>query len=153
MTLQGHFHAGIVVADLEQAMARFHDLFGLDFASPRTSVLEGWVENGVPVEGQEVTVSYSRQGPPHIELIQGAASGVFSLQRGEGLHHLGWWADDLRRWMDALTGRGMAMELLASRVAGALTAFYTSPADLHGVRLEFLDADLRIGHEEWIARG
>ncbi|MGH7897958.1 MAG: hypothetical protein ACREQQ_08390 [Candidatus Binatia bacterium] len=77
------FHVGILVANLDEAIERFSLAFGLTFApiGEMRSELHGAFETACVVRA-----TYSREGPPYIELIEGQGDGLFSLARGEGVH-------------------------------------------------------------------
>jgi catechol 2,3-dioxygenase-like lactoylglutathione lyase family enzyme len=74
-------HVGIVVEDLDAAVAEYASL-GLRFSEPQV----------VPIGDWRLTVTFSRQGPPYLELIE-ALPGSPWVSRGAALDHLAWHVD------------------------------------------------------------
>lgn len=122
---QPYFHVGVLVRDLDVAAATFAARLGIDFEPVRTGTL---------ATGDRTRYCYSLQGPPFIELMQMTGEGAF---RGpdEGLHHVGYYETDLPGRCALFDG---PTEPLVRTADGAPLVCYTDPADLHGVRLEFL---------------
>jgi catechol 2,3-dioxygenase-like lactoylglutathione lyase family enzyme len=142
------FHVGILVADLDAAVDRFSEALGLTFAP----VMDGPVE--LRGDGGELRLTmratYSVEGPPHIELIQGQTDGIFSLAGGERLHHLGRWSPS----RDELADAHVCLPTLYSvhQVPGQPPGMWlTDPAELHGVIVEFVDENSRPILEAWIS--
>jgi hypothetical protein len=144
------FHVGILVADITTAVHRFEDVLGLDFGPVRGFDIE-W-EGTQPFKG-EVFAVYSKQGPPYIELLQGAGDGLFSIAGGERIHHLGMWEPG--GW-DAYGARDPrhCLEVMSSlrfESDGPPRQWMTDPDELCGARIEYSDLALRPGIEAWIA--
>src|SRR5258706_8986527 len=97
------FHVGILVADLDVAMRKFSDVFGITFGS----VQEMTVNSHGTFEGKiKMKVAYSMEGPLYIELIEGSDRDcLFSLKNGEGLHHLGVWSEDFPDYQERETNK------------------------------------------------
>ena len=141
------FHVGILVADIDAAIARFSDTLGLAFAP----VMDAPVQLRGADETVDLTMkaTYSREGPPHIELIQGQhEDGIFSLSGGERIHHLGCWAPSLDAGEAVCLPTLYAVHQVPGQPPGMLL---TDPAALHGVVMEFLDEAGRPVLESWIA--
>jgi catechol 2,3-dioxygenase-like lactoylglutathione lyase family enzyme len=145
-------HVGFMVADIDLAIAKFSDVLGLTFNDPITVQLDHLYD---PDYRQgTITVAYSREGPPHYELIQGESHGVYSMEGGgEGLHHVGVWQTDLERRMQTLVEQGMRVEARVLLDDGMLLTAFNNPADLHGVRVEFVDDRDRPTMEEFMRTG
>ncbi len=140
------YHMGVVVADISRAIAELSDQLGIAFEPPMP-VTVGAEYRGV--FGQHaVTVSYGRQGPPYLELLQGAPGGIWALEDGPRMHHLGVWVDDLAKEVARLKAAGMRTEMLGKDAQGNPRLFaYMSNA--HGVRVELVDA---VGRPALLAR-
>jgi hypothetical protein len=136
-----YFHVGILVADLEVAIERFSRVLGLRFGPVS--------DTQTPVAGETVTVehiraTYSVDGPPFLELIQASGDGLFSLQNGEGLHHLGiWWPHNFEDYNRSTVGGELYSQQRICTVSSEPSIWLTAPELLHGVRLEFLDPSMR----------
>ncbi len=145
-------HVGFIVEDIHVAIARFSDVLGVTFNDPVTVHLDH-LYNPDHRPGT-ITVAYSKEGPPHYELIQGEAHGVYSMDGGgEGLHHVGVWETDLERRMSELAEKGLTVEARVLLDDGTLLTAFNDPNDLHGVRVEFIDDRDRTTMEAFMKTG
>jgi methylmalonyl-CoA/ethylmalonyl-CoA epimerase len=123
-------HVGIAVKSLQRTLDRYRAL-GLETES---------VEE-VPAQG--VRVAFLRAGGVRIELLESLRpDGViarFIERRGEGLHHLAFATEDIRREMDRLAHSGFEFVDSEPRPGahGRLVAF-VRPRSVHGVLLELV---------------
>jgi hypothetical protein len=152
MTVTPMFHYGILVQDIEAAMERFGDLMGFTFHEPTTVHLNRLAD---PVEHQiEFRATYSRQGPPFMELMEMAGDGIYASRHGEGIHHIGLWDPNIEMNRARLTGHHhLRPEATVLTPNGSAFAWFSDPASSHGVRLEFIDAEAREPLEHWINSG
>jgi hypothetical protein len=67
------FHLGILVRDIDQAARDFSALLGLRFEPVRAAPV---------VTGEVMRFRYSLDGPPFLELVQMAGSGIWGRLRG-----------------------------------------------------------------------
>jgi hypothetical protein len=132
------YHTGIVVPDLDVAIARLSALAGYRWITPLTYTLPFRTATGV----QELssTVVYSVQSP-HIELIQEVPGTPWTAARGNSVHHLGYFTDNLADAARTLEDNGFAFEATAavSPPGLALFAYYV---DEFGTRIEIVDRAL-----------
>lgn len=120
-------HVGLVVPDLEGAMAEMSRLFGLEWTEPQER----------PDGDRTLRVAFSLTSP-RIELVQGNPGGTWSTEGGPRLDHLAFWIDDF----DATAGEAEAMEL--EREAGGTASWggqwsYVRMKEA-GTRVELCDA-------------
>jgi methylmalonyl-CoA/ethylmalonyl-CoA epimerase len=110
-------HIGIAVKDLEERIAFYRDVLGLE--------LEGREE--LPARNLRIAV-FNLNGV-HLELLEPTSPesniAVFIEKRGEGLHHIAFGDDDIGRTLAALTEKGVALLDKTPRpgAAGAQVAF------------------------------
>ena len=126
-----HFHVGILVKDIEMAAADFGVLLGAEF-EPVHSQQVG--------TGETVRLCYSLQGPPYLELMEMTGTSVWSPDQGEGLHHIG--VSD-----PSVPGRCAAfgeVDVITPGGGGSPLVVMTRPIALHGVRVEYLDANVAV---------
>jgi catechol 2,3-dioxygenase-like lactoylglutathione lyase family enzyme len=130
-----HWHVGILVKDLDAAIARFTKVLGTTFASPTTMELPGFQDTYGSTTA--LRVAFSIDGPPYLELMEQAGTGMFSPDQPEGLHHVGIWAEEIDQELAALERDGMR---IAARgfVDGHLAGFFCRPEDMCGVKFEWL---------------
>lgn len=130
-------HVAVVVRDIEEALPRYAELFGL--AAP----------DGVrTLEAQGVRLSFLPTGPTpaaRIELIQPTDpdSGVarFLEARGEGLHHVCFGTTDLAAELVRLEAAGAELIDSAPRPGAEGSVAFVHPRTLNGVLWELLEAD------------
>jgi hypothetical protein len=131
------YHVGILVFDLETAVASFSVALDLAFEDPRSLPLDGRLADNHLVSDRELRVSYSTSGAMRLELIEAQEDGVWGRQHGEGVHHIGAWHDDPAARLDEHRARGHGLEACIW-YKSHVSAAYLEPAALHGVRLELL---------------
>jgi hypothetical protein len=145
------YHTGIVVPDLEKAVARFSDIHGIEFTEPLVYEVP-WVEDPEP-HALEVASVMSRTAAPYYELIQASGDGIFSLANsGQILYH-GVWEADMAVRLDRLRENGVVIDATFRLDASSLPhAVFTEPF-LEGTRIEYVDVSSREIMLEWIRTG
>jgi Glyoxalase/Bleomycin resistance protein/Dioxygenase superfamily len=132
------YHTGIIVPDLEAAMARLSALAGYRWITPLTYTLPLRTANGT----RELTSTfvYSIQSP-HVELIKEVPDSPWTAAPGNSVHHLGYFTDNLADTAQILEANGFAFEATAdiSPPDPALFAYYI---DAFGTRIEIVDRAL-----------
>jgi len=136
------FHVGIVVADVERAMAELGDLLGVTWCHPITGVASHHLHQGevVPTMGTSTCAPqgavYSRNGPPHLELIQQREGTVWAET---GLHHLGVWVDDFHETSADFEAKGCPLEAVASVAEDGTWIAGPYHRTDEGLRIEIVD--------------
>jgi hypothetical protein len=145
------YHTGIVVPDLEKAVARFSDVHNIEFTEPLVYEVP-CVEDPEP-HPLEVASVMSRTEPPYYELIQATGDGIFSLANsGQILYH-GVWETDMAARLEFLREHGIVIDAAFRQDPGSLPdAVFTEPF-LEGTRIEFMDVSHREIILEWIRTG
>ncbi|OQZ89486.1 bleomycin resistance protein [Mycobacterium alsense] len=132
------YHTGVVVPDLDAAMARLGALAGYRWISPLSYTLPFRTAEGT----RELTSRfvYSLQAP-HVELIQEVPGSPWTAAPGNSVHHLGYFTDSLAETARALEDNGFTFEATAdvSPPGLALFAYYVDTA---GTRIEIVDRAL-----------
>jgi Glyoxalase/Bleomycin resistance protein/Dioxygenase superfamily len=132
------YHTGIVVPDLDAAMAKFTALAGYRWIAPLSYTLPFRTAAG----SSELTstIVYSVQAP-HIELMQQVPGSPWTAAPGNSVHHLGYFADNLADSARMLEANGFTLEMTAdvSPPDLALFAYYI---DGTGTRIEIVDRAL-----------
>ncbi|OMC23924.1 VOC family protein [Mycobacterium colombiense] len=132
------YHTGIIVSDLDAAMARLTALAGYRWITPVSYTLPFRTTSGT----KEVTSTfvYSLQAP-HIELIKEVPGTAWTAAPGNAIHHLGYWTDDLAESAKRLEDNGFTFEATADTAPPdlALFAYYVDAA---GTRIEIVDRAL-----------
>ena len=151
MAIQGQlYHVGIVVPDVEAAMAHFTDLLGITWGpvveTEAFPVREGdGTERIVPN-----TLCYSTE-PPYLELVQEVPGTVWECNEHSNLHHIGVWVDALPADSATYTELRCPLQLCGRDDDGALVQF-AYHRDPLGVRIELVDLAMKPMMEEFMFR-
>src|SRR5262245_14467394 len=140
-------HVGYVVSDMEEAMERLTASAGLRWAAVRTLPVTLRTPEGEI--STQVSLTYSVQGPPHLELIAEQPGTIWAGEHS-GLHHLGYWSGRFAEDVEALTGAGFEFEAGAVDEHGALTRFAYLREPHTGLRVELRDEARRPATEQWL---
>jgi hypothetical protein len=140
------FHVGIVVDDLEAALESLGTLFGYEWCA------EFAIDMPVILPEGETTIAmrfrYSAT-VPRVEVIASVPGTVWVSAAGSGVHHLGYWSDDLDADAAALVGRGYREEARGVHPDGTPMWGYFGHPD--GPRVELVSRDLKPGLEQYWA--
>ena len=129
------FHIGIVTADLAASMKVIADGLGVSWTPPVTPPGIYHTVDGRPQPRPKSCVS--REGPLHIDLIEGAPDTIWATDSPR-LHHFAYWTADLAGDVARLGAEGWQLEMTVADDAGLPTTFaYLRRAD--GFRLELID--------------
>ena len=124
-------HIGIAVGDLNEALAFYRDVLGLEIEAPEE------------VASQRVRAHFVPLGGAAIELLEATAPdspiAKFLERRGPGLHHITLSVEDIRAALAALEARGVRLIDQTPRPGahGSLVAFI-HPSAAHGVLVELV---------------
>ena len=104
------YHTGIVVPDLDAAIARFSTLGGYEWITPLSYTLPF----RTATESRELTstIVYAVQAP-YIELVQEVPGTPWTAAPGNAVHHLGYFTDDLLESARLLEDNGFTFEMTA----------------------------------------
>jgi Glyoxalase/Bleomycin resistance protein/Dioxygenase superfamily len=139
------FHIGIVTNDIEASMPDLSAGLGVSWTTPTKP--EGVVHTVDGAEQHRPLSCISRQGPIHIDLMQGDPGTVWDAN-GPRLHHFAYWTNDLRGDIDRLAKDGWRLEMTKPDAAGEPTVF-AYLVDDNGFRLELIDD---AGRDDYAAR-
>jgi hypothetical protein len=144
MRADAQFHIGVVVDDLDAALEDFTALFGYEWCAP--------IGVEVPVvlpDGEfllDLRFTYSRS-VPRVEMIRSTPGTLWVPAEGSGVHHVGYWSEDVEEDGARLAARGYAMEAKGVHPDGSASwAYHRSPA---GPRLELVSRQLQSGLEQY----
>lgn len=130
------FHIGIATDDLAASMEQLAASLGVSWTTPGSG---GGLFHSVDGGPQPQPVScISREGPIHIDLIQGKPGTIWEAAGGPRLHHFAYWTDDLEGDIERLGKDGWRLELTKPGSDGKPTVFAYLIRD-DGFRLELID--------------
>ncbi len=148
--LQRVYHTGMAVADIASAQASYGAALGLSWSPVRSfEPLPFWT----PEDGAHevfVQATYSRQGPHHLELVQGTGA-FYDPDRAPDSRHIGVWVDDLPAEAERLLGLGWKTVAAGTSPSDGfgLIAYLRPPVP--GLLVELVSVDLKPVIDEWIA--
>ena len=131
-------HVGVVVPDLEQAMALWRDLLGLRLTKSQT------------IQDQGVKAALLQVGESEIELLEPLSPdngvGKFLARRGGGLHHVCFETADVERELDGAKARGIQLIDQKPRPGLAGMICFLHPKATRGVLVEYAQPFADEGH-------
>jgi catechol 2,3-dioxygenase-like lactoylglutathione lyase family enzyme len=137
------FHVGIVVDDLDATLASLTELFGYEWGTEVTVPTPVQLPSGT-VE-VELSFVYSRS-TPRLEVIRSRPGTLWVPVEGSGIHHLGYWSDDVEADVEALAARGFAVEAQGVRPDG--TPYWAYLRAAGGPRIELVSRSLQPSMEQ-----
>lgn len=153
MTVFMPYHAGIVVPDLRVAVDDLAARLGYTFNKPtQLSVYE--VEDRLSgVTGPlDMVVTYSRDSPFRLEVIECQGDGVFATAN-QGVHHLGAWEPDPVGRLQRLEQAGDPVDAVFRQQDGSISVIYARSATVPTTRIEYVNEGLRERLERWFDTG
>lgn len=137
MTQGPFFHVGMVVEDLEVAMAELSLALDIKWRTPHESRYGDWT----------IKVVYSLDGPPFLELIQGEAGGPWDTGQGSRLDHIGYYSEDVVAESERLAAAGLPVDFDPATVGrGGGFCYHRTVAA--GARIEIVSVDRRTRLEQ-----
>ncbi len=141
------YHTGIVVDDFVGALRWFTDVAGYRWCDELALEQTVWTPQGdrtVPIR-----FAYS-MSTPRLEVLQ-AVPGTVWMPSNSGIHHLGYWSDDVDADMEMLVGEGLEVEVGAPVPGGSWLWAYCRAST--GPRVELVSRALEPMMAEWFATG
>ncbi|GAA2234480.1 VOC family protein [Promicromonospora sukumoe] len=138
---QNIWHVGVAVDDLETGKAEFSQVFGVSWRPTRVRVLTLTDAHGDDHE-VECHVTFSEGGPFAVELWEAIPGTPLAAPPGGGVHHIGYWVDDIAEEGERLAALGFGpyatvggRPLLSAGPSGTVVEL----CDLHSDRPQLRD--------------
>jgi Glyoxalase/Bleomycin resistance protein/Dioxygenase superfamily len=148
MKAEDLFHTGIVVDDVDATLAQLTDLFGYEWCETIAMPTPVALPTGDVTLDFRITYSMTT---PRLEIIESIRGTVWVPAAGSGIHHIGYWSDDVARDSAALRQRGLPREAAGTRPDGITHwAYHRGPT---GPRIELMATELRPVLEQIWATG
>ena len=145
------FHSGIVVADVEEAMAEISAATGMTWHSLQALDLDLLVDG--KVVSTTVRFTYSVEGPVQLELADGPPGSFWDADLYGGLNHLGYWTENLPDDIESLQAGGCELIYGGAGEGGSLEGFAFLVPPAAGLRIELIDVAMRPAFDRWFAGG
>ncbi len=137
MHASDQYHVGIVVSDLDAVKAQLTELFGYVWAADIRGVVK--VRFASTSADIDLRLVYS-VSTPRLELVQRIPGTVWEPAAGSGVHHIGYWSDDVAADAAKLEASGLAHE--ASGVGPEGEAMWAYHRGSSGPRIELVSRAL-----------
>jgi hypothetical protein len=142
------FHVGIVVDDLDATLDEMAARLGYQWCPPMALPMPLVLPSGQQTVDLRFTYSAT---VPRVEVIQTIPGTLWVPVEGSGIHHLGYWSDDVAADVAQLTAGGYAMEATGVQPDGTpYWAYYRHP---RGPRIELVSRQVQAGLEQYWATG
>lgn len=150
-TSPSFFHTGIVVPDLEKAIAYYSDTFGIAFTEPGTFVIPR-LEDPDP-HPFELTAVLSRTEAPFLELIQSSGEGIIGPDKcGQILYHA-YWESDMAARLEWARTLGPGVDAVFRMDEHSAPFSMITSADPFGNRIEYVGVEAAEPLTEWVRTG
>jgi methylmalonyl-CoA/ethylmalonyl-CoA epimerase len=138
------YHVGLAVRDLDDAMKRFGDQFGIEKWGTLDSEVPAAYRGAETVAG--IRSAFARQGGLLIELVQ-PTTGMFTAktfleERGEGIYHLGYWVEDMAGVLERADKLGLGVDWVFP-VTGDPLAVYLDAKQTLGMHIELVSPAMK----------
>ena len=138
MKAESLYHTGIVVDDLERTMQWLTDVAGYSW----TDIVS--VDQVVATPDGEVTIPmkmvYSG-ADPRLELLQ-TVQGTVWTPADSGVHHIGYWSDDVENDLATLESNGMACEVKSYNPDSSGSLLWAYAKGRIGPRIELVSRNM-----------
>lgn len=136
----------IVVRDIEAARQRFADLFGMPV--PEIIITAPGNEANMTYRGQnsnaQAKLAFFHLGQVQLELIEPVGEGStwqeVLNEKGEGVHHIAFWTEDMRASAECLQSFGVQVIQRGDMGSGGQYAYFDAEP-VFGVMIELLERE------------
>lgn len=148
MRAEDQFHVGVVVDDFDSTLAALSELFGYEWCDEIGGPTLVTLPTGDAVV--DLKFAYSMTSP-RLEIIRSVAGTLWEPAAGSGIHHVGYWSDDVAADSARLVRRGFATEATGARPDGK--PYWTFHRSATGPRIELVSRSVQGALEQYWATG
>ncbi|MET0727273.1 MAG: VOC family protein [Acidimicrobiales bacterium] len=149
LTPADQFHIGIVVEDFETALTELSELFGYEWCEEMNNPSDVVYADGS--KGVIPTSFVYSMNAPRLEIIRTVPGTLWVPAAGSGVHHMGYWSDDIEAESAALARQGWVAEVVGKRPTGEVYWAYHRHGN--GPRVELVTRALQPTLEQYFATG
>jgi Glyoxalase/Bleomycin resistance protein/Dioxygenase superfamily len=143
------FHVGIVVDDFETTLMELSELFGYEWCQKIRRPTAVNLPTGDAVIDLRFAYSVTQ---PRLEIIHSIPGTVWAPAAGSGIHHIGYWSDDVAADSAEFARRGYTLEASGIRPDG--TQYWAYHRSVTGPRIELVDRTIQPDLEQyWTTAG
>jgi hypothetical protein len=138
------FHVGIVAEDFDATLVELAHLFGYEWAEEIGGPIPVRLSTG---EAEiELRLVYSKT-TPRLEVVRAVPGTLWEPATGSGIHHVGYWSDDVGADSAELERTGYGAEAVGMGPTGTpMWAYHRSPT---GPRIELVSRALKPALESY----
>lgn len=149
MKAEDQFHLGIVAEDFEATAAALSSVFGYEWGPEVGSEVELTLPTGEAVLNLRCAFTTSI---PRLEIVRSIPGTLWEPVAGAGIHHVGYWSDDVAADTAELERHGYVNE--ATRLGPDGAPFFTFQRSPAGFRIELVSRVAKAGLEQcWASPG
>jgi catechol 2,3-dioxygenase-like lactoylglutathione lyase family enzyme len=134
-------HIGILVPDLEAAIEHWSAVLGYTFSPIVRYRTDDYSDHTGAGHFHDARIALSYENPM-VELMEFTGEGTHAEKNGVGFHHFGFIdVDDVEGVRDELAAAGLPADGEARLPSGRTHLWFTDPAALGGIRLEYVGTE------------
>lgn len=145
-------HFALLVPDMGRAVALYSELFEIPFCERHVAPFARVDHYGISGPA-DVPMTYSMHGPPYVEILEATGDGLWSPQRGLGMHHVGGFATDFEATVARYEARGLRRDATVWAGSGEPIIAFFAPGEPGDARVEVLSPLLRPSWTAWVSGG
>ncbi|MFD3926956.1 VOC family protein [Streptomyces sp. NPDC058614] len=138
MKAADQFHVGLVVDDLAEASAELSAVLGYRWCEEMGAAVHVTLPTGDTVLDLRSVYSTTT---PRVELVRSIPGTLWEPTAGSGVHHLGYWSDDVAADSADLVRHGYEVEAVGTRPDG--TPYWAFHRSGTGPRVELVARELQ----------
>jgi len=142
------FHIGIVVDDVASTRSTLSHVFGYEWGEEMGGPISVTLPDGDVVI--DLVCMYSMSSP-RLELVRAVPGTLWQPAAGSGVHHIGYWSDDVAEDAAALERHGFGREAAGQGPDG--NPYWTYHRGATGPRVELVSRMLQPVMEQYFATG
>jgi hypothetical protein len=139
MKAENLYHTGIVVDDLEATMAWLAKVAGYTWTDIVTANQEAVTLDGDVTIPMKMVYSGA---DPRLELLQ-TVPGTVWTPADSGVHHIGYWSDDVETDLATMESSGMAVEVKSYNPDGSGALLWAYAKGPTGPRIELVSRNMQ----------
>ena len=147
MRAEDQFHLGLVVEDFEGTLAEFSAAFGYEWCAEIGGAVPLTLPTGNAV--LDISCAYSRT-VPRLEIVRRIPGTLWEPVPGGGVHHVGYWSDDVAGDTAKLEDHGYVIEATRQGADGGL--FFAFLRSTKGPRVELVTRGVQPHLEQYWAQ-
>ncbi|MFJ9629742.1 VOC family protein [Streptomyces sp. NPDC101175] len=137
------FHIGIVAEDFDATKHQLSKLFGFDWCEDMGGPAEVALSGGNSVVDFQCAYARSSGTGTRLEIVRQVPGTLWEPTPGSGIHHLGYWSDDVAADVADLERHGYVTEATREAPGGGLFFAFLRSAGATGFRVELVSRAAR----------